>query len=106
MRRSKSASFASGAWNENGRIALSLLASPAAMAGPAESKPATPAAAEAASTLRREGVDDFSDMIVLPDVSEPGIGPCLSWKMPAVPLSTHWSIAVAEHRLWYGALGS
>jgi len=55
MRLRNSVSFASEAWKENGRIA----ASSAAMVGPAESRLTAPAAAEVASTPRREDVDDF-----------------------------------------------
>jgi hypothetical protein len=64
IRRRKSVSFSSGAWKENGRIAAPSLVSSAAAVGPADMRLMAPAAAEAARTLRRDGVDGFLDMII------------------------------------------
>src|SRR5580704_5360522 len=71
MRLRKSASSASGAWKEKGRIALPC-AAPSACALPKipvdveATRPSAPAAAVVARTPRRVGDDDLSDMLVLP----------------------------------------
>jgi hypothetical protein len=54
------------------------LSSFAANVGRTDTKLATPAAAEAANMLRREGIDGFSDMIVLRELREPGVRICLA----------------------------
>src|SRR5262245_7626043 len=82
MRLRESASSASGAWKENGRISslLAILESPCfggwlerASPAPAQCsgrRLTAPAAAEAARTLRRVGGDEFLDMASLLSCSD------------------------------------
>src|ERR1043165_3336858 len=108
MRRRRSASFASGARNENGRIAVPWLVPSAATAVCADSKPAAPAAAEAARTWRRVGVDEFSDMMILHEAGEGWLllqcgGRCPKlWQRPIGPLrlpTTDLGMVVPRSRL-------